>query len=126
MRPFVLLCVACGAIEPVPPTTWGSDQASLVIVGNKATVQVLASGGCYGSWGEINEAIPSGAFTLSGTYTQLTGVYPGRVQHAAVYSGSLAGNTMLLTIVVPTQQWTIGPFHLTAGVASSWSPCLYP
>ena len=122
-----LLSVACGTLDPAPrATTWGSDQASLVIVGNKATVQVLASGGCYGSSGEISQAIPSGTFTVSGTYTELMGAFPGYVQYAAEYSGSIAGDAMTLTISIPSRQRTIGPFHLTAGVATSWAACMYP
>jgi hypothetical protein len=120
-----LVCVACSSTEPARPTTWGSDQASLVLDGSKTTVKVLASGGCYGSWGEIGQPV-SASFSLAGTYTQLMGVYPGYVEYAAQYTGTIAGDAMTLTIVIPSQQRTIGPFHLTAGVAPSWSPCLYP
>ncbi|MEO8619563.1 MAG: hypothetical protein ABI625_00780 [bacterium] len=122
----VLMCVACSATEPSGTTAWSSDQANVVIVGNATTVQVLASGGCYGSYGSIDQVIPSGAFTLPGTYTQLTGAYPGHVEYAAEYSGDVTGNAMTLTITIPSQQRTIGPFHLNAGVANTWSACLYP
>jgi hypothetical protein len=54
------------------------------------------------------------------------GAYPGYVQYAAQYTGTITGDAMTLTIVIPSQQRTIGPFHLTANVAPSWSPCLYP
>lgn len=117
---------ACGSTAPERATTWASDQASLVIAGNKATVQILASGGCYGSYGEIDTDIPSGAFTLSGTFTQLTGVYPGHVQYPAEFAGNTIGNVMTLTITVPSLQRTIGPFHLTAGATAAWPACAYP
>ena len=105
--------------------TWGSDQASLRIADNKATVQVLASGGCYGAYGDI-DAVPSGSFALSGTYTQLLGAYPGRIQYPAEFTGTIVGNVMTLSIRVPALQQTLGPFRLSAGVTSAWSACLYP
>jgi len=68
----------------------------------------------------------SGSFALAGTYTQLIGAYPGSVQYESEYDGSISGSTMTLSISVPALQQTLGPFHLTAGVTSAWSPCLYP
>ncbi|MEP7002340.1 MAG: hypothetical protein ABI969_17760 [bacterium] len=121
-----LACVACGVTAPERATAWSSDQANVVIGGNTTTVQVLASGGCYGSYGVIEQVIPPGAFTLPGTFTQLTGAYPGHVEYAAEYSGTVADNAMTLTIGIPAQRRTIGPFQLTAGVGKTWSACLYP
>ena len=117
---------ACGSTAPDRLATWGSDQANLSLAENQATVQILASGGCYGSYGSIDHAVLSAAFTLPGTYTQLIGAYPGSIQYAAEYTGTIAGRVMTLSISVPALQQTIGPFHLTAGVTSAWSACLYP
>jgi hypothetical protein len=121
-----LMGSACGPTAPDRPATWGSDQASLSIAENKATVQVLAPGGCYGAYGDIDHAVASGTFALSGTYTQLMGAYPGRIQYTAEYTGTIVANVMTLSISVPALQQTIGPFRLTAGVTSAWSACLYP
>ena len=123
---LTLMGSACGLTTPDRPANWGSDQASLSIGDNKATVQVRASGGCYGSYGDIDHAVLSGTFTLSGTYTQLIGAYPGRIQYPAEYAGTIVGNVMTLSISVPALEQTIGPFRLTAGVTSAWSACLYP
>ena len=123
---LALMGSACGSTAPDRLATWGSDQASLSLAENKATIQILASGGCYGSYGSIDHAVLSAAFTLPGTYTQLIGAYPGSIQYAAEYTGTIAGNVMTLSISVPALQETIGPFHLTAGVTSAWSACLYP
>ena len=117
---------ACGSTAPDRLATWGSNQASLSLADNKATLQVLAPGGCYGAYGSFDHAVLSGTFTLSGTYTQLIGAYPGSIQYAAEYAGTIVGNVMTLSISVPALQQTIGPFHLTAGVTSAWSACLYP
>ena len=83
-------------------------------------------GGCFGTFGEIGQPIPMGRFVLAGTYTQLTGVYPGKMEYPAQFSGSVQGNTMTITISVPSQQQTFGPFVLTYGVDNAWTPCLYP
>jgi hypothetical protein len=121
----ILMGSACAPTTPDGPTTWGSDQANLSVAENKATVQVLASGGCYGAYGEIDR-VPTGTFALSGTYTLLMGAYPGSIRYTAEYTGTVVGNVMTLSINVPALQETIGPFRLTAGVTSAWSACLYP
>ena len=120
-----LMSSACAPTTPESPTSWGSDQASLSIADNKATVQILASDGCYGAYGDLDQ-VPDGTFALSGTYTQLMGAYPGSIQYTAEYTGTIVGNVMTLSISVPALQQTIGPFRLTAGVTSTWSACLYP
>ena len=116
---------ACGSTGP-NQLGWGSNEVSLTIAESSATLQILASGGCYGSYGEIDRAIPQGSFTLMGTYTQLTGVYPGSIQYTAQYVGAVAGRHMTLTINIPDLQQTLGPFSLTYGVVKTWPACLYP
>lgn len=123
---LALMSSACESTAPDRLATWGSDQASLSVADSNATIQVLAPGGCYGAYGSIEHAVLSANFTLSGTYTQLIGAYPGSIQYAAEYTGTIIGNRMTLSISVPALNQTIGPFHLTAGVTSAWSACLYP
>ena len=117
---------ACASTGPDQDAVWGSSQVSLTIAETTTTLQILASGGCYGSYGEIDQPIRSLTFSLTGTYTQLTGVYPGSVQYPAQYDGAIAGRHMTLTISVPTLGQTLGPFSLTHGVAQTWPACLYP
>jgi hypothetical protein len=99
--------------EPVQGV-WGSDKASLRVKESGGTLDILAltllTGGCFGTYGEIAQPIPRGRFTLAGTYTQLMGVYPGKVDYPAQFSGSVEGNTMTITIAVPSQQQSFGPF----------------
>ncbi len=123
-----ILTLAIGACASTRPDqlAWGSNQVSLIIAESSATLQILASGGCYGSYGEIDQPIPPGSFTLTGTYTQLTGVSPGSIQYTAQYVGTVAGRHMTLTIGIPDLQQTLGPFSLTYGVAKTWPACLYP
>lgn len=123
---FAVMSSGCESTAPHRAAIWGSDQASVRIVEDRTAVQIMAAGGCYGAYGNIDQPVRSGTFALAGTYTQLIGAYPGSRQYSAEYDGSIVGNTMTLSISIPALPQTLGPFHLTAGVTSSWSPCLYP
>jgi hypothetical protein len=109
---------------------WGSDKASLMIKGASATVEIfslaLPPSGCFGSYGDIAQEIPNGHFSLPGTYTQLTGVYPGKIQYPAQFSGFVEGTGMTITITVAGLPQVLGPFFLTYGVTNAWEPCRYP
>ena len=83
-------------------------------------------GGCYGGLGEVPRSIPAGHFTLPGTFVQLTGVYPGRIEYQAEYDGVIDGDVMTLTITVPSLPRVLGPYRLVFGVGNAWTPCLYP
>jgi hypothetical protein len=136
---FLLLFLApgltLGCSDP-PPTmvaeettqerTWVSDQASLTITADSATLRVLASGDCVGSYGQVGGPIPAHHFSLPGSYTQLIGAYPGRIDYAAHYEGQWDGNRLTLTVTVAALQQPVGPFHLTSGLKPAWPQCLYP
>lgn len=104
----------------------GGPEASLTIADTSATLLILASGSCYGSFGQIDAPIPSGSFALSGTYTPLIGAYPGKVQYAAQFSGLVDGGQLSITITVPSLQRVVEPFSLTAWRSATWPMCLYP
>jgi len=120
------LAIAACFTEPNQASLWGSDQASLSVTAQGATLQILASGDCYGSYGEITQPIGFGSFTLPGRYTQLMGVAPGYVRYPAEFSGSIVRGLMTLSVSIPTLQQNLGPFHLTLGEGRTWPPCLYP
>jgi hypothetical protein len=123
---FPLIAGACASTAPDHPAAWGSNEASLTVNQSSTTVQILASGGCYGSYGEISQAIPPRSFVLAGTYVQLTGVAPGSVQYPGQFTGTVAGSHMTLSITVSALQQVLGPFSLTQGVTKAWSACRYP
>ena len=110
--------------------TWGSETASLTIEPAGGALRVFGSafpgGGCYGGLGDVPRSIPAGHFTLPGTFVQLTGVYPGRIEYQAEYDGVIDGDVMTLTITVPSLPRVLGPYHLVFGVGNAWTPCLYP
>jgi hypothetical protein len=62
----------------LPQGGWASDQVSLTVTDSGANLQLLASGGCFGSYGQIPEAISEGQFSTTGTYTQLIGPTPAK------------------------------------------------
>jgi hypothetical protein len=123
---IAISAAACSSTSPDQPGTWGSDQASLTIKDSSGTLRILASGGCYGSYGEFAQRLPAGAFTFPGTFTQLIGAYPGKLQYPAQFSGSVTGAKLSLTVAVPALQQSFGPFTLTHGVSEDWPACLYP
>jgi len=116
--------------KALPPGVWGSDEASMAIETGSARVEIFAQAmppnGCFGSYGDITQEIPNGRFSLAGTYTQLTGVYPGKREYPAQFSGSVEGTRMTLTITMPGLPLVLGPYTLTYGVTNAWGPCLYP
>jgi hypothetical protein len=103
---------------------WGSAQAILTTTDSSALLEIDA-GGCIGSYGEIAQPIPVGGFALPGKYVQLMGVAPGFVEHPAQFSGT-AGETVLISITVPTTQQTLGPFMVAFGYSGTRQRCLYP
>jgi hypothetical protein len=123
---FPLIIGACASTAPDHPSAWGSDEVSLTVNASTTTVQLLASGGCYGSYGEISQPVPLKDFTLAGTYVQLTGVAPGSVEYPAQFAGTVSGSHMTLSITISALQQVLGPFSLTQGVAKAWSACMYP
>jgi hypothetical protein len=125
--PFVLtLVLACSSTGPDQSAVWGSNDAALTITESDATLRILASGGCYGSYGVIDHLVPSGSSSASGTYGQLTGVAPGHVDYPAQYTITVVGGEMTLSIGIPALQQTLGPFQLRQGVVRSWPACMYP
>jgi hypothetical protein len=107
------------------PGPWGSGAASLSVTASGATIRIRA-GECYGSYGVVGAPVPAGSFSLSGTFTQLMGAYPGKIDYAAQFTGATQGQTMTLTITVPALERTVGPFSLVHGVTTTWPQCLYP
>jgi hypothetical protein len=123
---ILALATGCDSTAPLPPANWGSDQVSLTITDGTGTIRLLSSGSCYGAYGEITQIAPTGTFSRSGNFTQLMGAFPGKLEYSAEYHGTVSGGVMTLGITIPALQQTLGPFHLTAGVTSTWTACLFP
>lgn len=123
------LGLGCGTpvqSEPKGSSAWGSGAADLAVRADGATLRLLASGGCVGSYVDAAAPIASLSFDLPGRFTQLTGAYPGKVTYPAQIAGTLRGTLMRVTVTVPSLPLVIGPLDLTRGVSHNWPSCLYP
>jgi hypothetical protein len=129
-RPRNAVLVPPRGDKSLPPGVWGNAQASLAIGPNGATLEILSgnfpTGACFGKYGNTIQGIPDGRFSLPGTFTQLIGAYPGKIQYPAGYVGIVLGDTMSLTVTVPALHQDFGPYFLVKGVTHAWTPCLYP
>jgi hypothetical protein len=124
----VLLLVGCAATDSgtaAPLGDWGSSTASLTTQDSTARM-LLSTSDCYAAYADIAQRVPLGNFSLTGTFTQLTGVAPGSIQYPAQYSGTATNSTISILITLPTQGEQIGPLTLTFGVVKSWEPCAFP
>ena len=117
---------ACSAVAPEPSANWGSDQAALTVAESGILLRILTSGGCYGSYGEVAGPLPTGPFSRAGRFTQLTGVFPGKVTTPAVFAGTLANQRMTITVTFSGTESLLGPYQLMAGVTQPWPACLFP
>ena len=122
----LLLATGCTATTPEESGRWGSDQASLTVSDSGATLHILASGGCYGSYGDFDQPTASGPFSISGTYTQLIGAYPGMIRYPAQFAGTVDARQLSIKVTVPALPNVIGPFALARGITTAWPACLYP
>jgi len=118
--------LGCSATSPDQAGVWGSNEATLTMADTGATLRILASGGCYGSYGEFGRRLPAGTFAISGSYTQLIGAYPGTIQYPAQFTGTFSGARISLRVTVPNLQQTFGPYQLAEGVTRQWPACAYP
>ncbi|MEP6764382.1 MAG: hypothetical protein ABJB66_08740 [Gemmatimonadaceae bacterium] len=122
---LVVAAGTCSTSATDKSNAWGSDKATLSTSDGVTTLTILA-GSCYGSYGEFDQPISSGTFTISGRYTQLTGAYPGMVVYPATFSGATNANKLTITVSVPSTQTSVGPLTMSRGVAHNWERCLYP
>jgi hypothetical protein len=89
-------------------------------------LHILASGGCYGSYGGFDQLPVNGPYSISGTYTQLIGAYPGMIRYPAQFSGTVDAKQISIKVTVSALPNVIGPFALARGVTTAWPKCLYP
>lgn len=126
LRLLFIVATACTATSPNQSGQWSSNDADLTIADSSATLRILASGGCFGSYGQFDAPLPNGRFSIPGTYTQLIGAYPGTLHYTAQFSGSIRVTDLSITVAVPDLQATYGPFTLAHKSGPAWPQCLYP
>jgi hypothetical protein len=104
---------------------WGSTAAHLAIDASGALIQ-FRDGDCYGSFATSPAPIRLGDFTLSGVFTQLMGIAPGRIDYPAVLTGNATASRIVMTVNVPELGRTVGPMTLNYGTGRAVSACLCP
>ena len=105
---------------------WGSATAGLAVTDTGGTLRILSSGTCYGSYADVTGPVPAPTFDVAGTFTQLTGAFPGKIQYAAQLSGEVTADSLVVTVGVASLQETLGPYRLAHGVSNSWTACAFP
>jgi hypothetical protein len=104
-----------------PFGVWGSDRLSLTTSKTGADLRFLNTSGCVSTHGAIDQPIPNGSFSLSGTCS----VEPSPDQHAVQYTGIISGSRMTIRVSIPDLRY-VQSFVLTFGASESWPDCFYP
>jgi hypothetical protein len=120
----VLICVATNASSQTQPpvalpgaagTFWGTEHLELEVTAEGATLDFDCATGTIASPIAVNA---QGNFRVKGTFTRER---PGPVMRdsnpasAAIYSGSIKGDTMHLTIIAGAQNENVGDYVLVRG-----------
>ena len=93
-----------------PIGVWGGDHIRVEV----DDLQVRVTGLCFeGLIEQTLQLDATGSFDLSGQIFTLIG--PARLPSPAKYSGSIAGNVMMLVITLPDSKSSLGPFKLVFG-----------
>jgi hypothetical protein len=110
--------------SPISPGLWGGDHVTLNVGESKSHLEFDCA------HGDIPDGLTAnrGSFSLPGTFVREHGG-PIRVDeaadvHPALYSGTLAGDTMRLTVRLTDGGDSIGTFTLARGVSGRVVKCL--
>ena len=104
----------------------GGPAGGATVSDSGAVLLIKASQDCYGSYATTSELLANGQFSVPGTFTQLTGLYPGQVDYAAIITGTINGNEASVAVAVSALKQTFGPYILARGAGGGWSGCAYP
>jgi hypothetical protein len=125
---ITLLCVACGG-GPAGPSeiadgTWGGDNVLLTVSDTGSHVEFGCAHGDMPGRLIAND----GSFAASGTFVREHGG-PIRVDepqdvHPALYSGTIAGATLKLSVRLTDSGEAIGSFSLLHGAPGRVAKCL--
>ncbi len=126
---LVILFLACSETvtgpKPgsVPLGAWGNSESGL----GASRLTVTGAGGTLHQTcadGTISQPIvldAGGRFDVAGEYAVTVG--PTQNSQRARYTGSVSGQTMMLTVTETSSGATFGPFTLRSGEQPSLAPC---
>ena len=119
-----LLALACQEDSPTGPSrlargVWGGEETALTVTRSGGR---LAQNCAEGSLEQPLLLDAAGHFEATGTYT-VTGPV-AILYRQALYSGTVEGDLMTLTVFVPETNTRIGPLQLLSGRQTQVPPCL--
>jgi hypothetical protein len=122
---LVLLCSsACGGSPTTPSVVgqWGGDHASLSVTEQSAHVELDCA------HGDASTAIRTNTFAVPGTFVREHGgpIRDGETpdSHPAMFSGTVSGDSLTLTIRLTDTNEPIGTFALTRDSPGRVVKCL--
>jgi hypothetical protein len=123
---WALLLLGCNVSTPLLPGgmiggTWGGDNAAVIADDTSAHVHI----GCTS--GDAHEAIipVDGRFTARGEYDPIVSpiVRDPPPLHPAIFSGTVSGHRMLLTVTLTDTAVTLGPVVVIYDQEPKMNPC---
>jgi hypothetical protein len=131
---LALCCIGCAMIfddgSPVQPRRvsagrWGGQHINIEVSANTAEIEYDCAHGTIEGPLEING---KGRFRLKGTHTPEHGGPVRRDESAntrpALYTGSIHGETMTLTVTLTDKNETVGTYTLTKGATGRIFKCM--
>ena len=122
---FVLSGTAATKARRIPKGSWGGDQINVTVDSNSATIEYSCARGTINGPLVLDS---KGRFKLTGMHMQEHGGPirndEGSNAKPAVYTGTVSGKTMNLTVKLTGTNQTIGTFKLTQGQEGKVFRCM--
>ncbi len=109
--------------DDAPNNVWGGEHVEMEFTKDGANLDFDCA---TGTIGQPISPDSNGKFQVSGTYTrEMPGPTPrnGRPASAAVYSGTIRGNTMQLEVILADSKESVGVFQLAKGSSGRVMKC---
>ena len=120
----LLAGLGCGdATAPEPAGSWGGPEATLVLAPTGGTVTFLCGSGTIDAGWRVAQ---DGRWTASGQYFGGGGPLPvgGGTPYDAQYAGTVSGNILTFTVLVPDLALRLGPYRVVRDAPGASEICV--
>lgn len=120
---LLLLLPACGGGRdrmPLPPGTWGGEDAGVVVEGKLAHVHIGCTRGDTSAPMAVDD---DGQFDVMGTYNVDAFPVDQNRLHPARFTGQVSGETMTLAVRLVDTEQRLGPVTLRLGREPQMRQC---